>query len=89
LEKRKFDPEIHLNPTRATSEKWDHTGGRVETVINKNTGQQQFVLDRKQILSTEDGFALSVYRDKLHSKTENNRSFRGIDFDENGNIIRS
>jgi len=73
----KYNPAIHRNPERATSRRLDQTSGRVETVINKNTGQQQFVLDRKQVLRTEDGFALSTGRDKLISKCT---LFSGADF---------
>lgn len=38
---------------------------RVETAIDTRTGQQVFVLDRREVLSTEDGVALSTGKDRV------------------------
>jgi hypothetical protein len=40
-------------------------GHRIEVAEHRESGAQVFVLDRREIISTEDGFALSTGKDKL------------------------
>ena len=42
-------------------------GHRVEVAEHAETGEQVFVLDRHEIISAEDGFALSTGKDRMPS----------------------
>jgi len=40
-------------------------GHRVEVAIHRESGEQIFVLDRHEIISSEDGFSLSTGKSKM------------------------
>lgn len=42
-----------------------HDGHRVEVAEHVESGAQVFVLDRREIISDEDGFALSTGKDRM------------------------
>ena len=42
-----------------------HEGHRVEVANHVETGVQVFVLDRREIINAEDGFALSTGKDRI------------------------
>jgi len=52
-----------------------HDGHRVEVAENIETGEQVFVLDRHEIISAEDGFALSTGKDRIPA-TSSSYKFR-------------
>jgi hypothetical protein len=61
---RKYNPAIHKNLRRATTRLKD--GHRLETAVDiSDNNVQVFVLDRREVLSLEDGYSLSVGKDKL------------------------
>jgi len=67
----RYDPARHRNLRPATD---NHaSSGRVEVAIDIVTGKQVFILDRKEVLSNEDGFAISTNRVKLPSAISNIR----------------
>ena len=60
----RYDPERYVGLKPATT--IPGVGSRrVETATDRVTGRMVFVLDRKEILPEEDGFALSVGRDSI------------------------
>ena len=61
---KRYNPEIHRNLRPATTKL--KNGHRIETAIDiSNDNMQVFILDRREVLSLEDGFALSAFKDKL------------------------
>jgi len=61
---KRYNPEIHKNLRPATS--CLKNGHRIETAIDISDGNVQiFILDRREVLSLEDGFALSAMKDRL------------------------
>jgi len=60
----KYNPEIHKNLRRATTRL--KNGHRLETAVDvSDNNAQVFVLDRREVLSLEDGYALSVGKERL------------------------
>jgi len=73
--KMKFDSEKYRIIGQANQYAgMDKNLKRLEIAIHKVTGEQVFVLDRKEIISDEDGFALSFGREKLKSLTNLRRN---------------
>jgi hypothetical protein len=66
----KFDPEKHRLAGPANNYTGMHPSlNRLEIAFDRKTGRQLYVLDRKEIISTEDAFALSTGRDRLKEIT--------------------
>ena len=63
---RKYDPRIYRGLHRATVgvKGLERAGQRVETAVRPD-GQTVFVLDRREVISHEDGVALSTGKDSL------------------------
>ena len=66
---KRYTPEIHRNLRLATSANLKlRQGHRIETAIDISDGNRQvFVLDRYEIISREDGVALSAGKVKMPS----------------------
>lgn len=63
----RFDRNLYKNLRPATNIPGLklHEGHRVETAEKISDGTQVFVLDRREIISAEDGFALSTGKDRI------------------------
>jgi hypothetical protein len=64
---KRFDRNLYKNLRPATSVPGLKLieGHRIEVAEHLETGVQVFVLDRKEIISAEDGFALSTGKVKM------------------------
>jgi hypothetical protein len=66
----RFDPSRHVNLQRANSYSGMHPElYRLETAYDIKDQRNVFVLDRKEIISDEDAFALSSGKEQLKSLT--------------------
>jgi len=64
---KKFDRSQYKNLRPATKVEGMelHEGHRLEVAEHREKGNQVFVLDRREIISAEDGFALGTGKDKI------------------------
>lgn len=61
---RRYDPRIHKNLRKATTRLTN--GHRIEVAEDvSDNNAMVFILDRREVLSYEDGFSLSVGKDRL------------------------
>ena len=64
---KRFDKSKYKNLRPATNVPGMklHDGHRIEAAVHRESGKTVFVLDRHEILSNEDGLALSLGKDRL------------------------
>jgi len=70
MRKTKYDPEIHVNLRTATTKGpiADVRGGdrrRLEVGVDARTGRPVYVLDRREVISQEDAWAMGTGADRL------------------------